>query len=240
MSQPPALILHYFDVRGRGQFIRHLLVHRAVPFHDERVVLGSDRSLWLALRQDRTRTGAFQKLPTLQWGTQLVGETLVIMDFLHEQLGDAALLGPERSLQHRMLSSSAFLDLLSPCINLIWSDVFNPGVDVGKAAQVIKSRLQLHLATVNQTLAEWQWLEQIDTRPVMGADALLWEALDMAQLTFAGSLDLQQYPQLAGFMTHCPGATTFRRLLQEKPLTITARPGEAEVLQRIHAALQEG
>lgn len=238
MSSYPPVTLHYFDVRGRGQFIRHLLTQREVPFRDERVVLGGDRSLWLQLRADRGRTGAFQKLPTLQWGEQLVGETLVIMDFLHEKLGDAARLGFERSLQQRMLTSSAFLDLLTPCITLIWSDVFNPGVDVAKAALAIKGRMQLHLATVEQTLAEWRWLEQMADRPVMGADAMLWEALDVLERTFAGTLQLQQYPQLSGFMATCPGAATFRRLLQERPLTITARPGEAQVLETIHAALR--
>jgi glutathione S-transferase len=239
MSQIPAITLLYFDVRGRGQFIRHLLTHRGIAFRDERVVLpGGDRTVWLELRKDRTRTGAFQKLPTLQWGDTLVGETLVIADFLLEKLGDAALLGAERALQHRMLASSAFLDLLTPCISLIWSDVFNPGVDLGKSAQTIRGRLQMHLATVEQTLAEWQWTEQMHTRPVTGADALLWEALDMLERTFAGTLNLQQYPQLARFAQDCPGAATFRKLLQARPLTLTARPGEAKVLEGIHAALQ--
>lgn len=240
MHEHPAVTLHYFDVRGRGQFIRCLLTQRGVAFRDERVVLGADRSAWLALRPRREITGAFQKLPTLQWGELLVGEVLVILDFLHEQLGDAALLGPQRSLQHRMLCSSVFLDLLTPCITLIWSDVFNPGTDVGKAALAIKGRLQLHLATVDQTLAEWQWLEQMPSRPVMGADAVLWEALDMLEQTFAGSLGLEQYPRLHAFRQDCPGAATFRRLLQERPATITARPGEAQVLEQIHAALRAG
>lgn len=239
MSHYPAVTLLYFDVRGRGQFIRHLLTHRGVPFHDERVVLpGGDRTVWLELRKNRARTGAFQKLPTLQWGDTLVGETLVILDFLHEKLGDAALLGHERSLQHRMLASSAFLDLLTPCISLIWSDVFNPGVDLGKSAQTIRGRMQMHLATMEQTLAEWQWMEQMHTRPVTGADAVLWEALDMVERTFAGAIDLQQYPQLAGFVRDCPGAATFKGLLQASPLTLTARPGEAQVLEGIHAALR--
>ena len=238
MSTYPAATLNYFDVRGRGQFIRHLLTQRAVPFRDERVQLGADRSLWLQTRKQREITGPFQKLPTLQWGELLVGETLVIMDFLHEQLGDAVLLGPQRSLQQRMLASSAFLDLLTPCITLIWCDVFNPGVDMAKATQAVMGRMQLHLATVDQTLAEWNWLQQMDARPVMGADAMLWEALDIIDCTFAGGMNLQQYPQLAGFMAQCPGAATFRQLLQERPLTITARPGEALVLQQIHAALK--
>ena len=237
MIHTPAVTLRYFDVRGRGQFIRHLLTHRGVPFHDERVMLGNERSLWLELRKDRARTGAFQKLPILQWGDMLVGETLIITDFLHEKLGDAALLGFERSLQHRMLASSAFLDLLTPCITLIWSEVFNPGVDLAKATQTIKGRMQLHLASVEQTLVDWQWVAQMHTRPVTGADAVLWEALDLVERTFAGSMNLPQYPQLARFREECPGAATFRSLLQERPLTITARPGEAEALETIHAAL---
>lgn len=237
MTHTPAITLHYFDVRGRGQFIRALLTQRGIAFHDERVVLNGDRALWLKLREERARTGAFQKLPTLQWDGQLVGETLVILDFLHDKLGDAALLGAERSLQHRMLASSAFLDLLTPCINLIWCEVFNPGVDIAQAAAVLKGRLQLHLATIDRTLAEWQWNAQLQQRPVTGADAVLWEALDVLQQTFAGTLDWQQHGELAYFMQHCPGAATFRALLEARPLTITARPGEAAVLQKLHAAL---
>lgn len=239
MSPNPAVTLHYFDVRGRGQFIRALLTQRGVAFRDERVVLNGDRALWMKLRPQRERTGAFQKLPVLQWDDLLLGETLVILDFLHEQLGDAAQLGSRFTLRHRMLASSVFLDLLTPCINLIWCEVFNPGVDIGKAAAVLKGRLQLHLATVNQTLGEWQWNAALATRPVTGADALLWEALDVIRLTFATTLDWQQLPELARFMQECPGASTFRQLLDAQPMTITARPGEAQVLAGLHAALQQ-
>lgn len=237
MNKYPAITLHYFDVRGRGQFIRQLLNHRGIPFTDAAIALGTDRSLWLAIRKQRERSGVFQKLPTLQWGELLLSETLVIMDFLHEQLGDAALLGAQQSLRHRMLTSSAFLDLLVPCLTLIWTEVFNPGVDLAKAAQAIKVRMQMHLIALDQTLAEWRWVEDMQKRPVTGADAVLWEALDMIRLTFAGTFDLQSTPHLAAFIQECPGAASFTKLLQDKPRTITARPGETEVLKMIHAAL---
>jgi len=236
MKVYPPITLHYFNVRGRGQFIRHLLSHRGIPFTDAAITIGADRSVWLEIRKQRERSGAFQKLPTLQWGDLLVSETLVIMDFLLEHLGDAALLGAEQSLQHRMLTSSAFLDLLSPCLTLLWTDVFNPGVDVAQAAQAIKGRMQMHLTAVEQTLAEWRWVENMQDRPVTGADAVLWEALDMIRLTFGGAIDLQATPQLAAFVQECPGTANFNKLLQDDPRTITARPGEIEVLKVIHAA----
>ena len=35
MAEFPDVTLHYFDLRGRGQFIRGLLSHHQVPFTDD-------------------------------------------------------------------------------------------------------------------------------------------------------------------------------------------------------------
>lgn len=230
----PEITFRYFDVRGRGQFIRALLAARDVPFKDDRVILNEDLSSWRARdRNDREISGPFQKVPNLQWGDTRIGEVLVIVDFLHRRLGDAARLGEERSLRHQMLASSAFLDLLTPVINLIWSDIFQPGTDVPKTAAGVKARLGLHLATLEQTLADWRWLDELNERPVMAADAVLWEALDVIRETFQGDVGFDQHPNLVSFYAQCPGQETFRRLLEERPATITARPGEPAALAAI-------
>lgn len=236
MTDYPTIVLRYFDVRGRAQFIRGLLSHRRVPYADERIDIGGDPAVWRTkLREDRSISGPFQKLPTLQWGDHMIGEVLAITGFLQRRLGDADVLDEEEELRHAMLSSSAFLDLLTPCINLIWSDIFNPGVDVAGAAGVVKGRLAMHLATVNRTLDEWQWLTGISNRPVMAADAILWEALDVIRLTFGGDISLEEHDTLARFHAECPGRGTFEALLAANPATITARPGEAEALDAIRA-----
>lgn len=231
----PAIELRYFPVRGRGQFIRGLLHQRLVPFNDHRIVLNADLSSWQQTRKDRVLTGPFQKLPVLTWGDVTLNETLVIMAFLHEQLGDAAQLSVEDNLRHAMLCSSAFLDLLTPCINLVWTEIFNPGVDLEKACAGITRRLAMHLATLDQTLAEWQWCADLDQRPVMAADALLWEALDMLMATFDGHVSFAEHAQLQDFYNRCPGADSFRAALLAHPAPITACPLETPVLARLQA-----
>ena len=238
MTDFPAVTLHYFDLRGRGQFIRALLTHRQVPFTDDRIVLARDNSNWPEIRNDRDITGDFQKLPFLQWGDTRLNEVLVILDFLDRTLGgvDADSLA---WLQHRQLTSSAFLDLLVPCVNLIWCDIFQPQTNVAAATAILKNRMGMHLATLNQTLTQWSWIQDMNNRDVMAADAVLWEALDVVRLTFDDHFSFDDLEQLAGFYENCPGAGTFKQLLAAKPQTITGRPGEAEALQVIHGSLNE-
>ena len=229
----PEIELRYFPVRGRGQFIRALLHHRQVPFSDHRILLSADLSSWQETRQDRALTGPFQKMPALAWGKYTLNETLVIMGFIHEQLGDAALLDEETNLRHAMLTSSAFLDLLTPCVNLVWAEIFNPGVDLKKACDGITRRLAMHLQTLELTLKEWQWLDGMGKRPVMAADAMLWEALDVLLTTFSGHIGFGQHAALNGFYRRCPGADSFRELLIEHPAPVTACPLETAVLEKL-------
>ncbi len=231
------ITLHYFNVRGRGQFIRGLLTHRDIPFTDDRIILTANNANWPELRGNRAVSGDFQKLPALQWNHIILNEVLVILDFIQEKLGDNALLDEKTRTQHRMLTSSAFLDLLTPCINLIWCDIFHPGTDVAATVAVVKRRLEMHLTTVNQTLEQWGWLNAMNDREVMVADAVLWEALDMIRLTFNGKVSIDDFESLAAFYETCPGATSFKKLLALNPSTITARPGEAEALIAIHENL---
>jgi glutathione S-transferase len=234
MADYPDITLRYFPVRGRGQAIRGLLSAREVPFTDKHIILNEDFSSWRKRdRNDRSISGPFQKVPTLEWGGLMVSEVLVIMDFLHRKLGDAESLDEEQNLRHAMLTSSAFLDLLTPSINIVWCDFFNPGADVPKTAAMVKAKLGMHLATVDQTLTEWHWLNDLEQRPVMAADAMLWEALDYLLATFDGAVSLDEHETLKAFHEHCPGKAAFEAHLEKHPVTMTARPGEAEALAAI-------
>ena len=239
MPEYPDITLHYFDLRGRGQFIRALLTHRELPFTDDRIVLTANNANWPGIRNDRSLSGNFQKFPALQWGDLILNEVLVILDFIHKKLGDDKLLDDQTRIRHSMLTSSAFLDLLTPCINLIWCDVFHPGTDVAAATAIMKRRLTMHLATVNQTLEEWQWLDSMKGRPTLAAEAVLWEALDMIRLTFDDHVSFEELDVLSTFYDTCAGAETFKKLLAEKPQHITGRPGEADALMTIHNSLAE-
>ena len=44
---------------------------------------------------------------------------------------------------------------------------------------------------------------------------------------------------LSTFYDECPGANTFKKLLNEKPRNITGRPGEPDALAIIHDSLVE-
>lgn len=238
MPDYPEITLHYFDLRGRGQFIRGLLSHREVPFTDDRIVLDKDNGNWPALRADRDVTGDFQKLPFLHWGDVRLNEVLVILDFLDRTLGGVPPDGPDW-WRHRQLASSAFLDLLVPCVNLIWCDVFHPDTNVAAATAILQRRMGMHLATVNHTLEQWQWTAALNDRPVMAADAVLWEALDVIRLTFDEHVSFDDLDQLSAFYDDCPGAGTFKKLLAVKPQNITGRPGEPDALAIIHDSLAD-
>ena len=236
MTDFPDVSFSYFDLRGRGQFIRALLTHHEVPFTDNRIVLSRDNSNWPEVRNDRSMTGDFQKVPFLQWGDQRLNETLVILEFLDRKLG-ATDLDETSWLQHRQLTSSAFLDVVVACINLIWSDVFHPEANVPATTAIVKRRMEMHLATLNQTLEEWHWLDTMQDREVMASDAVLWEGLDMVRLAFDDHVSFEELDVLSRFYDECPGVQTFKKLLAEKDLNITGRPGEAEALTIIHGCL---
>jgi glutathione S-transferase len=239
MSDFPDISLHYFDLRGRGQAIRALLTHHEVPFADNRIVLAKDNSNWPQIRGDRDITGDFQKLPFLHWGDLRLNEALVILDFLDRKLADADTLDDLTWSRHRQLTSSAFLDLLVACINLIWCDIFHPETNVAAATGILRRRMPMHLATLNQTLQDWDWLAQMHDRPVMASDAVLWEALDAVRLTFDEHVSFDELDAVSTFYDECPGIQTFKKLLVETPMTITGRPGEPDALLVIHGSLSE-
>ena len=239
MADFPPVTLHYFDLRGRGQFIRALLSHHQVPFTDDRVKLAKDNSNWPQVRGDRGVTGDFQKLPFLQWDDIRLNEVLVILEFLDSTLNDPDDFSDIEWLRHRQLASSAFLDLLVSCINLIWCDVFHPETNVAAATAIVKRRMEMHLATLDQTLAEWEWTATLADRPVMASDAVLWEALDVIRLTFDEHVSFDELDMLSTFYDECPGAVTFRKLLSRKSMTITGRPGEPDALAVIHESLAD-
>lgn len=230
------ITLRYFAARGRAQFIRYYFRARGVPFTDERVPLSADFSAWGAMRDDRSRTGPFHKLPVLVFDGRLLAETLPIASFLYAALGDEATLSADDRLRHEMLLSSLATDVTMPIGTLLWAEVLFPGVDLRAVAKRTLDRLRQHFAAVERTLDEWRWLDHARTRPVMLADCLLWEALDVAKHLFQARLELPS-PILA----HCHGEFSARAVCEalnrEQPSPITGRPGEAEAIPKIRALL---
>ena len=236
----PSIELKYFDVRGRAQFLRNFLLCRDIPFKDDRVSLAAGFDTWHAMRPDRTITGPFQKLPVLRWGDRMIAETTVIGAFLHRTSGDADLLSETESLQHQMLISSVCSELMHPIGILIWSELSFPGADFGTSSKRVLERLQSHIAALDQTLVEWQWLERAAARPVMVADCLLWDQINAAQHVFGAKLSLDATPAVASFYRDCRGREAFERLLHSHPCAVTGRPNEAECVTRIRELVASG
>jgi glutathione S-transferase len=173
----------------------------------------------------------------LHWNGRAIAETLVIAGYLHAESGDDAALSADERLRHAMLTSSLCGDLMLPIGLLIWADLAYEGVDLEKVALRTLERLHKHLDALNRTLGEWQWLERARERPVMVADCLLWEELNVAQHVFGAHLALETRESLAMFYQAHPARATFEKLLAEHPCPITARPGEAQTIARLHEIL---
>lgn len=237
MADIPSVTLRYFDCRGRAQHLRYFLRGRNIPFTDERVPLSEDFSAWQAIQPDRSRSGYFQKLPVLHWGDVLVAETSVIHHFLHRQLQDDQRLSAAENLQHDMLASSCFGDVMLPAGLLIWSELAIPGANLAKLAPASLERVRNHLTVLERTLAEWGWWAQLQRRELMVTDCLLWEALSVVLHTFGAGLQLESCPHLFEFCEDSVSKGLFTSILAERNSQVTGRPGEAETIQRIQAAL---
>jgi glutathione S-transferase len=238
MSAWPAITLRYFTCRGRVQYLRYFLRTRGIPFTDERVPLSAGFVEWQALKGDGSRTGPFRKLPVLHWGEQLIAETPVIHAWLHEKTGDATRLSELERLRHAMLSSSCATDLNLHLGILLYSDLAHAGTDLATEAKNTLPRLTAHLQVLDRTLTEWNWHDTLQKRDPMLADCQLWDVLNFAETVFGTALSLKDLPALEAHYRECPGRKDFQALLDEYPgLAITARPGEAEAIARIRAAV---
>jgi glutathione S-transferase len=235
--QHPPITLRYFDARGRAQFLRYYFRVRKVTFTDDRVPLAPDFAPWRQIRDDRSRTGPFHKLPVLHWGDRLIAETLMIAAFVHEASGDAGALSDDDNLRHGMLTSSLCQDVMTPIGTLLWSELISPGADLGVVAKRTLERLELHLRALDQSLGEWRWLDKARNRRIMLVDCLLWEELHVAQQVFGPRLSLAQTPMLARFYDDFPARPTCEAALAEHPCPITARPEEAAAIAKIQQLL---
>jgi hypothetical protein len=237
VTNRPPITLRYFDARGRAQFLRYFFHIREIPFSDERVTLAADFAPWQAIRDDRSLTGPFRKLPVLQYGDRLIPETLLIASFVHEALGDAGALSDDDNLRHGMLTSSLIQDVMSPLGLLLWCDIVFPGAEVAPAAKRTLERLQQHCASLEQALIDWRWQERARRRRVMLVDCLLWEELDVAARVFGPHWSLAATPLLQSFHEEFSGRQRCEALLRDQPCPITARPGEPAAIEAIQHSL---
>jgi hypothetical protein len=229
--------LRYFSARGRAQFIRYYFLNRQIDFTDEEVALSADFSAWASIRGDRALSGPFQKLPVLHCDGQLVAEMPVIAAFVHREFGDEARLTATENLQHAMLLSSLFGDVMTPVGLLIWLDAVYAGIDLAAAAKRALERLNAQMHNIERTLIEWQWFAHMGNRPIMVADCLLWEELSVLQHVFGPHVPLGSWPELARFYAEFAGRAVCERELTAKPRPVTGRPAEPAAIAKLQQAL---
>ena len=241
MTQPPAITLRYFEARGRGQPLRYYFAARGISYTDERVPLpSSGKNVWLEMKEDRSRAGPFHKLPVLRYGDRTIAETLVIGEFLHHALGDEASLSVEDNLRHSMLISSLYGDLVTPIAMILWAEAMYVGLDYPTFVRQAFGRVRGHVGRLEQTLAEWGWTTSARGRPVMIADCLLWEELDVLQHVFgAEHVGLDKLPTLSRLYLETPGRAAFQKVLAAHPAPVTGRglAAEAEIIGRVQSYL---
>jgi glutathione S-transferase len=240
MTQTPAITLRYFEARGRAQPLRYYFAARGIAYTDERVPLSSSgKNVWPEMKEDRSRVGPFHKLPVLRYGDRTIAETLVIGEFLHRALGDAALLSDENNLRHSMLISSLYSDVVTPIATVLWAEAVYVGLDFPAFVRQAFGRVRGLMGRIEQTLAEWGWTVSARGRPVMIADCLLWEELDVLQHVFGEQARLDELPTLSRLYAESPGRAVFQKLLAARPEPVTGRglAAEAEIIGRIRTYL---
>ena len=233
----PEIKLTYFDTRGRGQFIRYYLRYREIPYTDDRIALSDEFSEWLSIKDDQNITGPFKKLPVLNWGDNMIAETMVIHSFLHNELGDASNFSSEENYRQAMLASSLYGDFMVQIGTLIWSDILFEGLDLNIAVNKTHQKIQDHLQLLEKTIQDWQWLENLDSRSFTITDCLLWEELDVIKHVFHDYISFEKTESLGNFYNECPGRSIFKQLLNEHPNRITGRPQEVDAIAKIQKIL---
>jgi Glutathione S-transferase, C-terminal domain len=102
-----AVVLRYFNCRGRGQALRYFLVDSGIAFADER--FEADLS-WPTFK-GAAQGGPFGSLPVLHWGEHTIGQALAIAGYLTRRLGlDQGRDCDELALLESV-TSAAYLDL---------------------------------------------------------------------------------------------------------------------------------
>lgn len=237
MTSNGAPTLRYFAARGRAQFLRYYFRVRDIEFKDDEIPLSADFSAWAAIRGDRSVAGPFHKLPVLHCDGLLVAEMPVIAAFVHRRFGDEKLLSPAENLQHSMLMSSLFIDVMTPIGLLIWLDAAYVGVDMPAAARRTLERLNAQMHNIERTLIEWQWFAHMSSRPIMVADCLLWEEISVLEHVFGPHVPLGSWPELLRFYAEFAGRAACEAELRAKPRPVTGRPEEPAVIAKLQQAL---
>jgi glutathione S-transferase len=230
--QAPRIVLRYFDCRGRAQPLRDALADAELPFVDERIPIGSE---WRELKETEAG-GPFGCLPVLEWGDDVVSQTLPLASYLARRLGHYDGLDAMQVARLEMVSSSALLDIVFEGALMLWF-ASRAGPEGEEAT------FQLHEARIAHKLERLERLLAREPATYFGgqspaiADFFVFEALDMTRLLFGERLErhLETWPRLAEASRALLARPAFARYLADvgRPDRLTGSPNEHDMRERL-------
>jgi glutathione S-transferase len=134
-----------------------------------------------------------------------------------------------------MLMSSLYSDVVTPIATVLWAEAMYVGLDFPAFVRQAFGRVRGLFGRIDQTLAEWGWTVSARGRPVMLADCLLWEEIDVLKHVFGERSGLDELPTLSRLYAEGPGRAAFQKELASQPAPVTGRGlvAESEIVGRV-------
>jgi hypothetical protein len=175
-------------------------------------------------------------VPVLEWGDDVVSQTLPMASYLARRLGHYDGLDAMQVARLEMVSSAALLDIIFESALMLWF-AGEGGAD-GEVAtfQRHEARIVHKLERLERMLASEPSVFFGGPTPVV-ADFFAFEALDMARCLFGARLErrLESWPRLAAATHALLARPAFSRYLADvgRPDRLTGSPSEADTRTRL-------
>lgn len=228
MNEP--IILRYFPVLGRAQALRHALADAELAFRDLRIPLEQ----W-SQHKDSDAGGPYGSLPTLRWHGVEVAETIAIASFLARSLGHYEGRDNGEIARLEAVVSLCYTEVSLQIAQLLWLDLFNPGVDLAAAVPLQFGRLVARLTRLEAHAPEAGWFG--GERPLM-ADYFAAEAIEALRYLLGREHDdalRTRLPHLCALARRMAQRPALAQAWSTRPQTFTAHPDEAAMLERLRA-----
>lgn len=225
LTSSDSLTLRYFDCRGRVQALREALVDAGVPFTDERIAIGPG---WRDMKEGPA-AGPFGALPVLEWGGDLVAQTLPIASYVARRLGQYDGLDAMGIARLEMIASSAYLDVLVEVTTMIWGAMAVPEPEAAERFATHVGRIAYKLGRFDRILAAGPARFFGGEAPAL-ADFFVAESIGMALAVAPARLEepLRRVPRLTAMLA----------ALAERP-AVARYVGEGKRPDRISGAANE-
>lgn len=233
---PDAVVLRYFNCRGRGQALRYLLVDYGIAFVDERFEADVSWSTFKGAAQG----GPFGSLPVLHWGEHTIGQALAIAGYLTRSLGLDQRRDRENLALLESVTSAAYLDL-----TCVVRDLLRPRVIPND--EQWPAFFAGFLESIPARLPAFERQLSAQGTPFFGgveptaADYFVFEAVDvwLELLGFGFGAALATCPRLREHHSAVFARPNLNAYLASggRPGPLTASPHEPEIRERLSKAL---